>query len=91
MENFAECNGRNAQGTFNWRKPSTDGSYPPPPLNGFAHAWHHSFDMLMRTLNEDGAPVGGRMPAFEHKLSKEEKKATIAYFKIKWNKQIYDA
>ncbi|QEA37652.1 cytochrome c [Pistricoccus aurantiacus] len=91
VENCAECHGRSAQGTFNWRKPSADGSYPPPPLNGSAHAWHHSRDMLMRTINQGGAPIGGQMPAFEDKLSKEEKKATIAYFQSKWNKRIYDA
>lgn len=91
VENCAECHGRSAQGTLNWRKPTADGSYPPPPLNGSAHAWHHSIDMLMRTINKGGAAIGGQMPGFEDQLSEEDKEATIAYFQSKWDDRIYDA
>ncbi|KGE78565.1 cytochrome Cbb3 [Halomonas salina] len=91
VENCAECHGRSAQGAFNWRKPLDDGSYPPPPLDGSAHAWHHSFDMLMRTINEGGIPLGGQMPAFEDKLSKDKKEAAIAYFQSQWDDRIYEA
>ncbi len=90
-ENCASCHGRSAQGTFNWKTPLEDGSYPPPPLNGSAHAWHHSFDMLARTINEGGVPLGGQMPAFGEVLTKDDQKAAIAYFQSKWDKRIYDA
>lgn len=90
-ENCASCHGGNAQGPFNWRRPLKDGSYPPPPLNGSAHAWHHPFDMLMRTISQGGAPIGGQMPAFQDTLSKDDRKAAIAYFQSKWDQRIYDA
>ena len=90
-ENCASCHGGNAQGSFNWRKRLEDGSYPPPPLNGTGHAWHHPLNMLMRTINQGGAPMGGQMPAFGDKLSKDDQKAAIAYVQSKWDKRIYDA
>ncbi len=36
--NCAVCHGQKAESTPNWRKKLSDGSYPPPPLNGTAHA-----------------------------------------------------
>ncbi|HSH49368.1 MAG TPA: cytochrome c [Halomonas sp.] len=90
-ESCASCHGGNAQGAFDWRRPQKDGSYPPPPLNGSAHAWHHPFNMLLRTINQGGAPIGGQMPAFQDALSKDDKKAAIAYFQSKWDQRIYDA
>ena len=90
-DNCASCHGGNAQGSFNWKTPLKDGSYPPPPLNGTGHAWHHPFDMLMGTISQGGAPIGGQMPAFEGKLSKDDQKAVISYFQSKWDKRIYDA
>ncbi|SHF40062.1 Cytochrome c, mono-and diheme variants [Modicisalibacter ilicicola DSM 19980] len=92
LENCAECHGRSAQGrTSNWREPQADGAYPPPPLNGSAHAWHHSFDMLMRTINQGGAAIGGQMPGFEDQLSEDDKEASIAYFQSQWDQRIYEA
>nr|WP_299245822.1 cytochrome c [uncultured Halomonas sp.] len=91
-ENCASCHGRSAQGRIsNWREPQSDGAFPPPPLNGSAHAWHHSFDMLMRTINKGGAAIGGQMPGFEDQLSEEDKEASIAYFQSQWDQRIYDA
>ncbi len=90
-DNCASCHGSNAQGAFNWRKRLEDGSYPPPPLNGTGHGWHHPFDMLMGTINQGGAPMGGQMPAFGDELSKDDQKAAIAFFQSKWDKRIYDA
>jgi len=90
-DNCASCHGTKAQGSFNWRKRLEDGSYPPPPLNGTGHAWHHPFDMLMGTIDQGGAPMGGQMPAFGDDLSRDDQKAAIAYFQSKWDKRIYDA
>lgn len=89
--NCANCHGSDAQGAFSWKKPLKDGSYPPPPLDGTGHAWHHSLSTLMATIKQGGAPMGGKMPAFADKLSTEDQKATIAFFQDKWEKRIYDA
>ena len=68
--NCAACHGSERQGlTENWKKSLPDGSYPPPPLNGTAHTWHHSKEQLLRTINTGGVPLGGVMPAFNDKLT----------------------
>lgn len=88
-QNCAECHGANAEATPNWRQADSDGKYPPPPLNGTAHAWHHSLDVLRRQINLGGVPLGGVMPAFQGKLSAADIDAAIAYFQSKWSDQIY--
>jgi mono/diheme cytochrome c family protein len=90
QNNCAVCHGDNAQGTFNWRKPLSDGSYPPPPLNGTAHTWHHPMAVLKRTIRKGGVSIGGKMPPFKDKLSTEEIEEVIAYFQSKWNSEIYE-
>jgi mono/diheme cytochrome c family protein len=90
QNNCAACHGYNAQATVNWKKPLNDGSYPPPPLNGTAHTWHHPMGVLKRTIRKGGAPLGGKMPPFEDKLSEEEIEAVIAYFQSKWESEIYE-
>ena len=89
QQNCARCHGSEAQGAANWRQRQADGSYPPPPLNGSAHAWHHPMPVLMNTINRGGQPFGGKMPAFGNILSKEEKLAVIAYFQHYWPDEIY--
>src|SRR4030065_1620838 len=56
------CHRENTQGTASWRELTPDGYYPPPPLNGTAHAWHHPLGVLKRTIDEGGVPLGGKMP-----------------------------
>lgn len=88
--NCAQCHGKQAQGLVNdWRKALPDGSYPPPPLNGTAHAWHHPLPLLVRIIQEGGALYDGKMPGFENRLSKAEQLATIAWFQSLWNEDIY--
>ncbi|HKL19780.1 MAG TPA: cytochrome c [Halalkalibaculum sp.] len=90
-ENCARCHGEYGQSIVeNWKRPNPDGSFPPPPLNGSAHTWHHPFEVLMRTINDGGAPVGGTMPAFGDSLSNEEKIAVIAYFQSLWDNKTYE-
>jgi len=90
--NCAACHGDQAQGiTANWRQKMPDGSYPPPPLNGSAHAWHHPLAALKRTIHFGGIPLGGKMPPFRDKLSEAEIEAVIAYFQNMWNDEIYAA
>lgn len=89
-ENCAVCHGAEGQGLAeDWRKPGADGAYPPPPLNGTAHTWHHPVSTLFRTIDEGGIPLGGKMPAFGDKLSAEEKTALIARINDWWPEDIY--
>ena len=88
--NCAACHGNKGQGLVeNWKEPLPSGKYPAPPLNGSAHAWHHSKDQLLRTINAGGIPLGGTMPAFKDKLSAKEKEAVLAYFMSLWPDRIY--
>jgi len=89
LQNCAGCHGENAEATPNWKQTDADGNYPPPPLNGSAHAWHHDLDLLRRTVREGGAKLGGQMPAFEGVLSAEETDRVIAYFQSKWPDDIF--
>jgi len=91
-KNCQICHGINAQGvTANWKKTLPDGSYPPPPLNGTAHAWHHPLKMLKRTINVGGIPLGGKMPPFKDVLDEDDKENVIAYFQSFWDDRIYQA
>ncbi|MCF6172282.1 MAG: cytochrome c [Campylobacteraceae bacterium] len=87
--NCSSCHGLKAEKTIKWRQKLADGSYPPPPLNGSAHAWHHSFAQLMRQINDGGAAYGGKMPGFRGALDENEKKDIISYFQSFWNDKIY--
>ena len=90
LANCASCHGKKAEGLADdWRAPNSDGSYPPPPLNGSAHAWHHSLSGLWRTISEGGIRVGGKMPGFKGRLTNEEMLAAIAYFQAFWSDEIY--
>lgn len=88
-ENCIRCHNEDARGTLNWRQAGPDGSYPPPPLNGTAHAWHHPISILKKVISEGGIPLGGKMPAFGAKLNDDEKLAVISYFQSFWPDEIY--
>ena len=90
LNNCATCHGKKAQKTVNWKKTLPDGSYPPPPLNGSAHAWHHSFKQYIEIITLGGKPYKGNMPAFYDTLTLEEKKAAISYFQSFWSDEIYN-
>lgn len=86
----ASCHGDRAQGlAADWRKADADGNYPPPPLNGTAHAWHHAMVILEKTITDGGAALGGVMPGFSETLSADETRATIAYFQGLWTDETY--
>jgi mono/diheme cytochrome c family protein len=91
QNNCAVCHGKNAEQTINWKQTLSDGSYPPPPLNGTAHAWHHPLSVLKMTINEGGAKFGGKMPGFKSILKDKEKEAAIAFFQNFWSDEIYNA
>ena len=87
--NCKSCHLQDAKGTQDWKKTMPDGSYPPPPLNGTAHAWHHSINVLLTVINDGGIPNGGKMPAFKNSLSQDQKLSVIAYFQSFWTDEIY--
>ena len=87
----ASCHGARAEGTPDWHRRDSDGKFPPPPLDGSAHAWHHPVSILMRSIME-GSPGGfGNMLGFKGKLTPDETTAAIAYFQSFWPDQIYAA
>jgi thiol:disulfide interchange protein DsbC len=88
-QNCASCHGQQAEATPDWKKTDANGKYPPPPLNGTAHAWHHDLDLLRRTVREGGAKLGGQMPAFEEVLDAGQVDAVIAYFQSKWPDDLF--
>lgn len=90
-QHCAECHGPNAEAKPDWRVKTPEGKFPPPPLNGNAHAWHHPLDVLRRQIRLGGAPLGGAMPAFKDKLTDGDIDAAIAFFQSKWSDEIYAA
>lgn len=88
--NCAECHGREGQGAPDWRQRQPDGMFPPPPLNGTGHAWHHPRRMLHHVI-ANGSPGGGNMPAWREKLSDQEIDAIISWFQSKWGDDVYAA
>ena len=62
--------------------------FPPPPLNGTAHTWHHSPESLMNTIDNGGVKLGGWMPAFKDQLNTTEKQAVLDYIYDLWPEEI---
>jgi len=88
-ENCAQCHGKQGEGlTKDWKKRQANGMFPAPPVNGSAHAWHHSPKTLMNTINHGGAKLGGWMPGFKDQLSEAEKQAVLDYIYNLWPKDI---
>ena len=87
-KNCASCHGANGEATAGWRNPGPDGRYPPPPLDGSAHAWHHSTETLERMIRA-GSPDGG-MPAWDGKLTNQEIDDVIVWIKSLWPDEVYD-
>lgn len=84
-DNCVICHGVAAVGlSKDWKESDENGNFPAPPLNGSAHAWHHSPVSLMRTINEGGVKLGGRMPGFKDRLSQDEKEAVLVYIHDLW-------
>jgi len=87
----ASCHQTDASGTGNWRQKDAEGKYPPPPLNGTAHTWHHHMDGLRRTIRMGGVPLGGSMPGFGDKLTNQEIDEVLAWVQSHWSDRIYAA
>ena len=86
-ENCASCHGANLEGAPNWKQTLADGSFPPPPHDSSGHTWHHSDALLLSIMAKGGDPAyNSRMPAFEDKLTQEERSAILEFFKSRWGK-----
>ena len=85
----AVCHGAQGEAAPDWRQREPDGTFPPPPLNGTAHTWHHPFEVLARQI-KFGAPGGaGKMPPFQGKLTDEEIINVLAWVQSLWPDEIY--
>jgi len=89
INNCSVCHGKKAEKTILWKKTLSDGSYPPPPLNGSAHAWHHPKSQLLRIISKGGKLYDGKMPGFDFVLNESDKEAVIAYFQNFWDEEKY--
>lgn len=87
--NCATCHKPDASGTKDWQTQDANGKYPPPPINGTAHAWHHPLKILRRVVNKGGVPLGGAMPGFEGKLSHRDVDDVLAWVQSNWSDEIY--
>ena len=90
VSNCIVCHGVNGVGLAKDWKIQVDGKYPPPPLNGTAHTWHHSRELLASIIKEGSAKNGGNMPPFEH-LSKENIENILDYLYDLWPKDIQNS
>lgn len=86
-EYCARCHGVRAEGARQWQRPKSNGNYPAPPLNGTAHAWHHPYPMLVKTISEG---TQGEMPGWSKQLNTEQIDAVIAYFQSYWPDRAYE-
>lgn len=90
-QHCSRCHGDKAQGDTNWRKRKPNGMFPPPPLNGSGHAWHHPRSVLRGIIENGSKPGEGEMPAWKDKLSGQEIEAVITWFQSIWPDQVYAA
>lgn len=91
LKNCTVCHGINAEGAPDWQKRTADGSYPPPPLNGTGHAWHHPTRALVDVIRNGTIRLGGKMPPWKDKLSDEQIHDIIIWFQSQWPDELYAA
>ena len=85
------CHGKVGQGSFTWQQRGDDGKFPPPPLNGMGHTWHHPFSALGSQVKFGTPGGGGTMPPFKEVLSDQDITDVISWFQDKWSDEIYAA
>ena len=92
-QNCASCHKKDLRGTKNWRSVDSDGHTVPPPLNGTAHTFHHSDELLHNIIkygfNNLIKNYQGKMLGFGDKLSDKDIDYILAYIKTYWPEDIY--
>ena len=88
----AVCHGESGEGQPHWNVPKSDGTLPPPPLNGSGHTWHHGDGTLYKQIELGGGYLDlpgfkSGMPAFGDQLSHQEIIDVLAYVKSLWGDQ----
>jgi len=91
QQNCASCHGEQGQGAENWQKRDKDGKFPPPPLNGSGHTWHHPMAALKYTIKNGTGKIGGKMPAFDGKLTDAQIEDILIFVQKKWPDPLYEA
>lgn len=86
----SRCHGKHAEGAKNWKKIGKDQKYPPPPLNGTGHAWHHPRHILKEIIME-GTEPDGNMPSWKSTLNEQQIEAVISWFQTLWPDELYAA
>lgn len=85
----AVCHLADGSAAADWRTRGADGHYPPPPLNGSAHTWHHALEMLDNTIANGGGEYGGVMPGFASVLDQEQRLSIVAHLQSWWTDETY--
>ncbi len=88
----AACHGESGEGQPHWNIPKSDGTLPPPPLNGSGHTWHHGDGTLYKQVKLGGDYLDlpgfkSGMPAFGDQLSHQDIVDVLAYVKSLWGDQ----
>ena len=90
-KNCSTCHGAQGEGQ-NPNSPkggiNANGTYIAPSLNGAGHAWHHSNEVLFKTVKEGSIASDSPMRGFGDRLSDEKIVTVIQYFKSLWPEKI---
>jgi mono/diheme cytochrome c family protein len=89
IKNCEKCHGMYAEGDPYWQQKNKEGKFPPPPLDGTAHAWHHPTEILHKMIKDGGKELGGTMEGFEGKLSDAEITDIIVWMTSLWPEEVY--
>ena len=76
---------------FEGPEPDEDGNWPPPPLDGSAHTWHHPWWQLKDMIRYGGQARGGTRPSFEEQIDEEDAEAIISWLQSHWPDEVYEA
>lgn len=90
-EHCAGCHGGDAAGDPDWRRRDAAGRFPPPPLDGTAHTWHHPLEQLRDTIKNGGPAGQSNMPAWGGTLDDRQIDDVIAWLQSLWPDQVYAA